>query len=168
MNNRAGRTAHRDLTFCNRQRARRVNLELLHEIAAALLNKKLSLRRYDLAIHLVSAGTITRLNERFLRHAGSTDVIAFSYAPRRSLRQLHGELFVCVDEAIAQSARYRTTWQEELTRYLVHGVLHLVGHDDDTPKARRTMKICENRLLRQLAREFPLRALGPRERRNGK
>ena len=65
--------------------------------------------------------------------------------------QLHGELFVCVDEAIIQAKRFRSTWQSEIVRYIIHGVLHLLGHDDLKAAARRSMKREENRLAGRLA-----------------
>ncbi len=61
-----------------------------------------------------------------------------------------GELFVCVDEAMTQAKRFRCTWQAEIVRYIVHGVLHLLGHDDLKPEPRRRMKREENRLVRRL------------------
>jgi rRNA maturation RNase YbeY len=55
-----------------------------------------------------------------------------------------------------QAREFRTTWQSEITRYLVHGVLHLLGHDDSRPAKRRNMKQAENRRLRELSRRFSL------------
>ena len=71
-------------------------------------------------------------------------------------RQLHGEIFICVDEAVRQARKFRASWQSEITRYLVHGVLHLLGHDDSRPAVRRKMKLAENRRLRELSRRFSL------------
>ena len=45
---------------------------------------------------------------------------------------------------------FGTSWQQELIRYLVHGILHLLGFDDQQPAQRRTMKREENRLVRHL------------------
>jgi len=73
---------------------------------------------------------------------------------------LHGEVFVCLDEAVTQARRFRVTWQSELVRYVVHGVLHLLGYDDLNPRARRRMKAAENRLMRRLARQFAIPDLG--------
>jgi probable rRNA maturation factor len=67
------------------------------------------------------------------------------------LDTINGELFICVDEAIRQAKRFRTTWQSELMRYIVHGVLHLLGHDDHRAADRLKMKREENRLVRKLA-----------------
>jgi probable rRNA maturation factor len=60
-----------------------------------------------------------------------------------------------VDEAILQARRFRTTWQAEVMRYIIHGTLHLLGYDDLRMPARRMMKRQENRLLRRLAKDFP-------------
>ena len=78
---------------------------------------------------------------------------------RAGVRALHGELYICLDDAIAQAKEFRTTWQSEVVRYVIHGVLHLLGHDDHAAAARRKMKREENRLLRHLAKEFPLASL---------
>jgi rRNA maturation RNase YbeY len=193
-------------------------LRRLRRLALTLLQDLLAVRQFDLGIHLVSAAEITRLNETFLRHQGSTDVITFNYAdppgpglgrsghgaaagflrpsrcslgaapfpsppleegvrerrPSVSARppdackvqatagrstderyacstQLHGEIFICVDEAVAQARRFRTSWQSELIRYLIHGLLHLRGYDDHNASSRRQMKRKEDRVLRRLA-----------------
>jgi probable rRNA maturation factor len=129
----------------------------------------LKLDEPELGIQLVGARKMAQLNWRFLRHAGSTDVITFDHGAANSALwsapgRLHGELFICVDEAVAQAAAFRTTWQSEVVRYLVHGVLHLLGHDDLRPEWRRRMKRAENRLLRRLEQRFSLAQLSPAAR----
>jgi probable rRNA maturation factor len=64
-----------------------------------------------------------------------------------------------VDEAVFQAKQFGTSWQSELLRYVVHGVLHLRGHDDLKSELRRKMKRAENRLVRVLARRFSLAQL---------
>ena len=179
---RAGPERQRTLTLRSRQRLRRVNVRLLRRIVQALLHETWPDGSLDLAIYLVSAPEITRLNETFLRHKGSTDVITFDYAervgqasrlsnsrarvrPGRDRRDacpalLHGEIFVCLDEAVSQARRFHATWQSELVRYAVHGVLHLLGYDDQDSRARRRMKAAEDALVRRLARQFVFSALG--------
>jgi rRNA maturation RNase YbeY len=73
--------------------------------------------------------------------------------------RLAGELFICLDDAVKQAREFRTTWQEELARYVIHGLLHLRGFDDLEPAARRVMKREENRLLRRAGRAFTLAQL---------
>ncbi len=52
--------------------------------------------------------------------------------------------------------KFKTNWQSEIVRYIVHGILHLLGHDDLRVAARRKMKREENRLVRLLAKKFSL------------
>ena len=148
-----------ELYLRNRQRARAVDLRLLRKIAVALLREFIALKKFELGIHLVEPAEITRLNETYLGHAGSTDVITFNYLSRPSDSEVHGEIFICVAEAVAQARRFDTTWSAEVVRYVVHGVLHLIGYDDLTQPVRRKMKREEDRLFEELAGRFALSKL---------
>ena len=166
-----------NIAVVNRQRTRKINLRLLGKITSALLTE-LEIEKAEIGICLAAAPEMTRLNETFLRHAGSTDVITFDYAndvaqasrlPRPSNRRqsssrdgcatFHGEIFICVDEAVLQARKFGTSWQSEVFRYIIHGVLHLVGFDDSSAGARHKMKREENRRLREITRRFPLSKL---------
>ena len=136
-----------------------MDLRLLRRVAQALLHDTQPNASFDLGIYLVAAPEMTRLNETFLRHKGLTDVITFNYAEPRDQPCLNGEIFICLDEAASQARRFHTTWQSELVRYVVHGVLHLLGYDDRNSRARRRMKAAEDALVRRLARQFVFAAL---------
>ena len=75
-------------------------------------------------------------------------------------RALHGDVFICLDEARRQARAWGTTWPAELVRYVVHGLLHLCGYDDLAPGPRRELKRVEHRLVRRLAAGFPFNRLG--------
>jgi rRNA maturation RNase YbeY len=146
----------------NRQRTRSLNARRLRQIASVLLSDLLPIPNFDLGINLVDAGEIARLNEHFLRHHGPTDVLAFDYGEPRRSDWLHGDIFLCVDEAVRQARRFRSTWQEELVRYLIHGVLHLRGYGDHHRSERHRMKQEEDRLLGALAGQFDFPTLSHR------
>ncbi|MFN0068003.1 MAG: rRNA maturation RNase YbeY [Limisphaerales bacterium] len=148
----------REIVIRNRQRRRRVDAPRLRAVAAGLLDRELALPTYALGITLVTPAAMTQVNEGYLGHEGPTDVITFDHR-RRKNEPLHGELFICLEEAAAFAREFQTTWPEELARYVVHGVLHLLGHDDRDPPGRRRMRRAENRLVRALARHFDLPAL---------
>jgi probable rRNA maturation factor len=171
-----------NIVIANRQRMRKFNLRLLKKIAGALL-AELKVENAELGINLVAAREMVLINETFLKHEGSTDVITFDYSERavqtsrlhkkslkREIRRrdacatLCGEIFICLDEAISQSKKFKTRWQSEIVRYVVHGVLHLLGHGDLKPDLRRKMKLEENRLLRGLSRKFSLAQIGRRSK----
>lgn len=154
-------SVNRTLLVGNRQKTRLINRRLLREIARALLVDLLQLDSFELIINVVGAAEMALLNETYLKHKGSTDVLAFNYS-EPGQEGLLGELFVCTDEALIQAARFRTSWQAELVRYVVHGTLHLLGHDDHSLVERRKMKRQENRVLKALASRFALKELGKR------
>ena len=163
-----------NVVIVNRQRARKISRPLLRTITRTLL-ERLQAEEAEVGICLVAAPEMTRLNETFLQHAGSTDVITFDYladvrtgsplpaaglgAHGVSRPALHGEIYVCVDEAMLQARKFGTDWRSEVVRYVIHGVLHLIGFDDSSAGARRKMKREENRRLREMTRRFPLSKL---------
>jgi probable rRNA maturation factor len=158
-----------NVIIANRQRTKKINTRLLRKIVLELF-LELKISGGELGINLVAAPEMTAVNETFLQHAGPTDVITFDYADVRGVSSrlpvngahgvtrptLHGELFICVDEAVSQAKYFKASWQAEIVRYVVHGVLHLLGHDDLKPALRRKMKREENRLVRLLAKRFSL------------
>jgi probable rRNA maturation factor len=150
-----------NVVIINRQRTKKIDARRL-KLAAADLFTELNLTDGELGVNLVNARQMTLINEAFLKHAGSTDVVTFDHADKPFSKkccapEIHGELFICVDEAIIQARRFKTHWRSEIIRYLVHGVLHLLGHDDIKAAPRRSMKREENRLVRLLEKNLDSR-----------
>jgi len=139
----------RALLVRNHQRQRPINARLLQPLLASFLESHLIERSVE--IHLVSAKKMAELNEKWLEHAGATDVITFDYGASEGL--INGEIFVCVSEAVAQAPRFHSTWQAEIIRYILHGILHLTGYDDKTPAARKKMKAAENKWLQRFLKQ---------------
>lgn len=135
-------------------------MRLLREIAEAVLDSLPRVNQWDLSFCFVGAKRMAQINETHLHHQGPTDVITFDYNDPNTPECIAGEIFICVEVAVSQAREFRTTWQSEVARYLIHSLLHLCGHDDLKPAARRKMKRVENRLLRKLTRQFPLSGLG--------
>ncbi|HEY4414545.1 MAG TPA: rRNA maturation RNase YbeY [Verrucomicrobiae bacterium] len=146
-----------DVQITNAQRTQKINRHWLQSVVVELF-AELKIETADLGIKLVGAREMARVNWQFLQHEGSTDVITFDHAEptmgNSRRKELHGELFICVDDAILQAQEFDTDWQSEVVRYTVHGVLHLLGYDDLKPALRREMKREENRLVRRLAGKF--------------
>jgi probable rRNA maturation factor len=138
------------------QTDRKIDLRLLEKITAAAL-EELEIKEAELGVVLVDIGKMAYLNQKFLGHVGPTDVITFDYSEKR--KQLHGEVFVCIGVAEKQAKEFETDWQSEVVRYVVHGILHLLGHDDLRAEPRKKMKREEERLVRALSRRFALSKL---------
>ncbi len=81
------------------------------------------------------------MNKRFLHHDYVTDVITF---PLETGKVLEAEVYVNLDRARQQARDYRVSFGEEVARLVIHGVLHLLGYDDRTPrKAQQMAKVQE-------------------------
>jgi probable rRNA maturation factor len=125
---------------------------LLRRRAARVL-EALDRRDAELSVRLVDDAEIAELNERFRGKPGPTDVLSFSllegaHAERRGA--LLGDVVMGVGVARRQAARGRRTLDDELARLLIHGVLHLVGHDHERRAEAARMKAEERRLWRAL------------------
>lgn len=134
------------ILITNRQRDRKVDTSRVRSVGEAVLAE--AGQGAELGIHLVSAKRSAEVNWQFLRHEGPTDIITFDHGS--TSERLFGEMFLCVAEAVRQAREFGTTWEQELLRYVIHGILHLRGYDDLEPQKRRVMKREEERLVRKL------------------
>jgi probable rRNA maturation factor len=152
------------IAIANRQRARRVNGAALARLARAVLKAE-RVSQAEISIALVDDQTMRDINSRFLGHNFSTDVLSFPLddAPqrrkrgrmaRRGLRtqrsrqkRLSGEVVICTQTAARAAHECGTTFEREVALYLVHGLLHLCGYDDQTPAQRKAMRRREAELL---------------------
>ena len=99
-----------------------------------------------------SARRLLEMNRQFLGHDYFTDVITFDYSDRKGARIVSGDIFIDV-ETVADNARlYGATRLEEMRRVVVHGLLHLCGQKDKTPRAAAQMRRKENRYLQYWTR----------------
>jgi probable rRNA maturation factor len=99
----------------------------------------------SLSVAIVDDPQIHELNRRHLSHDYPTDVLSFVL--EQDDASLEGEVIVSADTAAAQGGRYGWKAEDELLLYVIHGLLHLVGHDDATPQARAIMRSAERRHL---------------------
>jgi probable rRNA maturation factor len=142
------------VTVCNRQRRWKVDTLLLRQIAARAL-ALIGATEDSLNIVLVDDAAIARLNKQFHHREGSTDILTFDYGAG----EVTGELVISAEHAVAQARRFRSTPSRELSLYVVHGVLHLHGYDDLSPRPRARMRAAERHLLVRLEAEHPLHSL---------
>jgi probable rRNA maturation factor len=117
--------------------------------------RALGFPRASVSLVLTDDESIRALNRDFLETDRPTDVLSFPLADPRDLadpgRDLFlGEIYISVETARAQAKAARRPFPREVAHLLIHGLLHLVGHDHARPAERRRMKAAESRLLREL------------------
>lgn len=95
----------------------------------------------DINVIFCSDAYILELNNKYLNHNYFTDIITFDYCVGN---MLSGDLFISVDTVKENSLFYNTSFEEELFRVIVHGVLHLIGYDDHTEEEKKIMRFKED------------------------
>ena len=98
----------------------------------------------DISIIFCSDNYILDVNMKYLQHDYFTDIITFDYCEDQ---KLSGDLFISIDSVRENSLLYGSTFEEELSRVMVHGVLHLIGYDDHTEEEQKLMRQKENYYL---------------------
>jgi probable rRNA maturation factor len=136
-----------EITVHNLQRQISVNVAELEKFAGNAVQHSLQLyprERTDLRklseifIWLVSDGRIALLHRKFLGQSGPTDVMTFQ----------HGEIFISVDTARRHARAFGNSLIHELKLYIVHGLLHLHGFDDQTRAEGSKMKKAQQKIRR--------------------
>lgn len=132
----------------------RVDRRRLRARAGRLL-RALDCADAELSIALVDDAAMRELNARYRGIDRPTDVLAFAlaegaHAERRGA--LLGDVVVSLDTAEAQARRGRRDLDDEVLRLLIHGTLHLLGHDHARAAEARRMRAEERRLWRVLRR----------------
>lgn len=104
----------------------------------------------QVSIVFVGSRFIRGINRRFLRHDYITDVIAFPLGEGDG-KGREGEIYVNLDRAKSQARDYGITFVQETRRLIIHGVLHLLGYTDSSPRKKARMTRCEDALLARLS-----------------
>ena len=116
----------------------------IHELVKSLCNE-LNFSISNLEINIISSQSILEINKNYLNHNYSTDIITFNYSNDNEL--IDGEIFVSIDDALNNAKKFRVKLSDELTRLVIHGILHLLGYDDFKYSDKKIMKRLENKLL---------------------
>jgi probable rRNA maturation factor len=133
--------------------SRRLDEEVLRQVIRHVLDEE-EATLFHLSVVLSGHDTVRRLNRSYLDHDYNTDVLSFSLRDgpdptgiEAGENAVEGEIYVDLDTAAERHADFDTSFDREAYRYLVHGVLHLVGYDDATASAQETMREKEDRYL---------------------
>lgn len=101
----------------------------------------------DVTYIFCSSEVHRKMNIDFIGHDYFTDIITFDYSDLKGEGVVSGDIFIDV-ETVADNARiYGTTARQEMLRVVVHGVLHLCGQKDKTPRAEKQMHRKEDKYL---------------------
>ena len=101
----------------------------------------------DIAYIFCDDEKILEVNRQYLQHDYYTDIITFDYTENDVIS---GDIFISLDTIRSNSEEQHTTYDEELHRVIIHGILHLCGINDKGPGEREIMEAAENKALAML------------------
>jgi metalloprotein, YbeY/UPF0054 family len=140
-----------EVTVHNLQRKISVNVAEVEKFAGNAVQYSLQLQKgkqtdlrksHEVSVWLISDRRMALLHRKFLGHSGPTDVLTFQ----------HGEIFISVDTARRHARAFGNSLSRELKLYIIHGLLHLHGFDDQTPSKAHKMKGAQEKILRACSR----------------
>jgi probable rRNA maturation factor len=136
----------------NVQRKIKVNISELENFAEEAVERCLALHRSkrtdlrkvrEVFVWLISDRRVALLHREFLGKTGPTDVLTFQ----------HGEIFISVETARRHAREFGNSLMREIELYIVHGLLHLHGFDDQTASEARKMKAAQEGILHACSRD---------------
>ena len=90
---------------------------------------------------------LLNLNKQFLNHDTFTDIITFDYSKNNPQAAISGDIFISIDRIKENASTFSKSFQDELHRVIIHGVLHLLGYQDKTKIAKAEMRKQEDLCL---------------------
>ena len=136
------------IEIANEQQTHAVDCKRLKQAVRNVLADA-GIERGEISIAIVDDARMHALNRQYLQHDYPTDVLSFVLEHDEATKSLDGEIIASADYAAREAPRYSWTADDELLLYVIHGCLHLVGHDDHTPEGQAAMRAAESKYLAQ-------------------
>jgi probable rRNA maturation factor len=132
-----------DVKFTLRNRA------LLKQWIKEVITKK-KRKAGEISFVFCSDNYLLDINRHYLKHDTYTDIITFDYSLGDHLQPVSGDVFISIDRVKDNAVKYSNSFESELNRIIIHGVLHLLGYTDKTKTHKTEMTKQENGCLKLL------------------
>ena len=120
-----------------------VNRRILKRLARRVLRGERFKKSGKVSVVLVDNASIRSLNKRYLGKDRETDVLSFTYGED----DVYGETYISVEQAREQAEEFGVSLETEMARLVIHGLLHILGYEDDTPDRKKKMTLLEDQYL---------------------
>jgi probable rRNA maturation factor len=152
------------VVLSNRQRTMAVCSKTLKRLFMAAMDA-VGMTDSDISLAIVNDKVIADLHETWLGIPGPTDVLSFNLSSPEYAQPshhgkrhgIHGEIIASAETALREARVYSWSPEHELSYYLIHGLLHLVGYDDQTPSERISMRRKERSVMKAIGLPAPPR-----------
>ena len=133
------------ITITNEQDYIEIDKESIRKVIKLLPGMK---KNFRLSLVYVDDVEIAKLNERYLKHQGPTDVLAFP------IDSDEGEIIISGETALREATERKIEPKGELMLYTIHGTLHLLGYDDKTEEEANQMHDIEKKMILELGYQW--------------
>lgn len=99
---------------------------------------------------MVDDRQIRKLNLRYRGCGAATDVLSFDYSENK--REISADIVVSTQTALRNARIFKTTPLYEMYLYIIHGLLHILGYDDETAKQKKIMSDKSEQILKTVTR----------------
>lgn len=139
----------------NTQEELPIDSELVKRVATLFCEQK-GVKAHTLEITFVDLQTSSERHQDYFNDPTPTDCMTFPVDPpfEESEGSVLGEIVICPEVAEIAAQEHKTDYKKELIRYVIHGLLHMIGYDDKTNQQRQVMREEEDLFLSQLTHEF--------------
>ena len=124
-----------------------LNNKLIKTIVLVIL-KYYKIHSYDINIVVISDENIREMKKKYFDIDLYTDVISFLLEKNDNF--IEGEIYVCPTIIKGNAPKYESSYKIEFARIITHGILHLLGYEDDTDEQKKEMRKLENKFLKEL------------------
>ena len=140
-----------EITVQNDQKTLRLNLKNIKALGHAVLKLLKQPKDTFVSISFVSKAEIKKLNRQYFRKNRITDVIALEYKKNDSFyKDYLGDIIIAPEIAKSNAAIYGVKFSDELSLYVIHGILHLLGYDDTTPALKKRIEKKQKEIIAKL------------------
>lgn len=115
-------------------------------IKETIINESCELK--NISYVFCSDAYLIGINNKYLKHDYYTDIITFPYS---KYPVVDCDIFISMDRVKENSKKFSVAIKDELLRVIIHGIVHLVGYNDETEDEKKTMRNCENKYLKKFS-----------------
>tara|TARA_A100001037_G_C15046157_1_gene587841 strand:+ start:792 stop:1238 length:447 start_codon:yes stop_codon:yes gene_type:complete len=122
------------------------DIDKLKKIILYIFNEEKS-KLDEISVIFVNRNKLSKLKKEYFNKDQYTDVMVFNLENENS--PIEGEVYISIDDVRLNSKEYNVTFNKEFKRVLIHGILHLIGYNDDSKIAKQKMTKLEDKYLQE-------------------
>ena len=135
------------ITIINLQKKLSIRPKRFKKLVQQILRKEKSKTSGWINICFVNKALIKKFNAKFHKTNGTTDVLAFNLSGSNKTTVLLADIMISTDTAIKAANSFKTTADYELSLYVAHGILHILGYNDRSRAQIKLMRKKENQYV---------------------